>query len=81
MLIQPFAFPNYYVCYSSSSWQKLGVSACVQFEICVEEIGSTCESKTDLDEKQIFHYKLSNKLSKAHRNISILKIPLYDTNN
>ena len=39
--------------------------------------GSTCENKTDSDEKRIFHYKLSRKLSDAHRNISILKIPLY----
>ena len=57
----------------------LDVSACVQFEIFVAKVGSTCENKTDLDENQIFHYKLSKKLSVAHRNISILKIPLYDT--
>ena len=44
----------------------------------VVKVGSTCEDKADLDEKQIFHYKLSKKLSEAHRNISILKIPLYD---
>ena len=42
---------------------------------------STCENKTDLDEKRIFHYKLPKKLSEAHRNISILKIQLYDTDN
>ena len=68
------------LCYSSSSWQRLGVSACAQFEIFVVKVGSACENKTDLDEKRIFHYKLLNKLSEAHRNISILKIPLYDTN-
>ena len=68
------------LCYSCSSWQRLCVSARAQFEIFVVRVGSTCESKTDLDEKRIFHYKLSKKLSKAHRNISILKTPLYDTN-
>ena len=68
------------LCYSSSSWQRLGVSACAQFEIFVVKVGSTCENETDLDEKRIFHYKLSKKLSEAHRNISILKIPLHDTN-
>ena len=68
------------LCYSCSSWQRLGVSACAQFEIFAVKVESTCESKTDLDEKRIFHYKLSKKLSEAHRNISILKIPLYDTN-
>ena len=67
------------LCYSSSSWQRLGVSACAQFEVFVVKVGSTCENKTDLDEKQVFHYKLSKKLSEAHRNISILKIPLYDS--
>ena len=36
--------------------------------------------ETDLDEKRIFHYKLSKRLSQAKINISILKIPLYDTN-
>ena len=65
--------------YSSSSWQRLGVSACAQFEIFVVKVGSTCENETDLDEERIFHYKLSKKLSEAHRNISVLKIPLYDT--
>ena len=76
MPIQMFA------CYSSGSWQRLGVAACSQFEIFVVKVGSTCENKTDLDENQIlnFHYKLSKKLSETHRNISILKIPLYDTN-
>ena len=44
------------------------------------KVGSTCENKTDLDEKWISHYKLSTKLSEAHRNISVLKIPVYDTN-
>ena len=43
------------------------------------KFGSTCENKTDLDKKRIFHYKLSKKLSEAHRNISIFKIALYDT--
>ena len=55
------------LCHSCSSWQRLGVSACAQFEIFVVKDGSTCESKTDLDEKWIFHYKLSKKLSEAHR--------------
>ena len=68
------------LCYSSGSWQRLDVSACVQFKIFVVKVGSTCENKTDLDEKRIFYYKLSKNLSEAHRNISILKIPLYDTN-
>ena len=58
----------------------LGVSACAQFEIFVVKVGSTCENKSDLDETRIFHYILSKKLSEAHRNISIPKIPLYDTN-
>ena len=44
------------------------------------KVGSTCENKTDLDEKRIFNFKLPKKLSEAHRNISVLKIPLYDTN-
>ena len=57
-------------CYSCSSWQRLGVSACAQFDIFVVKVGSTCENETDSDEKRIFHYKLSKKLSEAHRNIS-----------
>ena len=57
-----------------------GVSAYAQFEISVVKVGCTCENKSDLDEKRLFHYKLSKKLSESHRNISILKIPLYDTN-
>ena len=68
------------LCYSCRSWQRLGVSASAQFEIFVVKVGSTCENKTDLDEKRIFHYKLSRKLSEVHRNISIFKIPLYNTN-
>ena len=79
MPIQTFGISQL-LCYSSSSWQRFGVSACVQFEIFVVKVASTCENKTDLDEKQIFYYKLSKKLSEAHRNISILKIPLYDSN-
>ena len=63
------------LCYSCSSWQRLGVSACAQFEIFVVKVGSTCENKTDLDDKRIFYYKLSKKFSEAHRNISIFKIP------
>ena len=47
------------LCYSSSSWQRLGVSACAQLEIFVVELGSTCGNKTDLDEKRIFNFKLS----------------------
>ena len=58
----------------------LGISACATLEISVVKVGSTCENKTDLDEKRIFHYKLSKKLSEPHGNISILKIPLYDAN-
>ena len=68
------------LCHNSSSWQRLGVSACVQFKIFVIKVGSIREKKTDLDETRIFHYELSKKLSEAHRNISIPKIPLYDTN-
>ena len=67
MPIRTFAFPNYY----ASSWQRLGVSACAQFEIFVIKVGSTCENKTDLDEKRIFHYKLWKKLSEAHRSIFV----------
>ena len=44
------------LCYSFSSWPRLGVSACAQFEIFVVKVGSTCESETDLDEKRIFHF-------------------------
>ena len=58
----------------------LGVSACAQFEIFVVKDWSTCQNKSDLDEKRIFHVLLPKKLSEAQRNISILKIPLYDTN-
>ena len=81
----PFSIPvniciSQLLCYSCSSWQRLGDFACAQFETFVVKVGSTCENKTDLDEKRIFHYKLSKKLSEAHRNISILKILLYDTN-
>ena len=76
----PFILQICVLCYSSGSWQRLGVSACIQFKIFVVKVGSTCENKTDLDEKRIFHYKLSKTLSEAHRNISVLKIPLYDTN-
>ena len=68
------------LCYSSSSWQRLGVSACAQLEIFVVKLGSACENKTDLDEKRIFNFKLSKKLSEAHRNIFVLKIPWYDFN-
>ena len=68
------------LCYSSSSWQRLGVSACAQLDIFVVKLGYTCENKADSDEKRIFNFKLSKKLSEAHRNISVLKIPLYDTN-
>ena len=76
MPIQTFAFPSY----CASSWQNFGVSAGAQFDIFVVKVGSTYENKTNLDEKRIFHYKLSKKLSEAHRNISIFKIPLYNTN-
>ena len=47
MPIATFAF------HSSSSWQRLGVSASAQFEIFVVIFGSTCENKTDLDEKRM----------------------------
>ena len=36
------------LCYSASSWQRLGVSASAQLEIFVVKLGSTCENKTDL---------------------------------
>ena len=80
MPIQTFAFPNCCAIVVAVSWKRLGVSACVQFDIFVVKVGSTCENKTDLDEKRIFHCKLSKKLSEAHRNISVFKIPLYNTN-
>ena len=51
------------LCYNSSSWQTLGVSACVQFKIFVVRVGPAFENKTDSVENQIFHYKLSKKLS------------------
>ena len=57
------------LCYSCSSWQILVVSACAQLEIFVVKVGSTCENKTDLDERRIFHHKLSKKLSEAHKKI------------
>ena len=81
MPIQTFVFPNYCaIVVAVGSWQRLGVSACAHFEIFVVKVGSTCKNKTDLDEKRIFHYKLSKKLRYTHRNISIFKIPLYNTN-
>ena len=49
MLIQMFAFPNHYTIVLAVG-KRLGVSACVQFEIFVVKVGSTCENKTDLDE-------------------------------
>ena len=60
MPIQTFAFPNNN--YIFSSWQRLGASAYAQFEIFVVKVGSNCENKTDLDEKQIIHYKLVEKV-------------------
>ena len=41
------------LCYSCSSWQRLGAYACVQFDIFVVKAGSTFKNKTDLDEKRI----------------------------
>ena len=82
MPIQTFAFPNYYVIVLKTGKDSKDVSVCAQFEISVVKVAwSTCKNKTDLDGKRTFHYKLSKKLSEAHRNISILKISLYDTNN
>ena len=46
----------------------------------LSKLGPLAKIKNDLHEKRIFHYKLSKKLSEAHRNISIFKIVLYDTN-
>ena len=63
MPILTLAFANYYVIVLAVG--KHCVSACAQFKIFVVKFGSTCENKTDLDEKQIFHYKLSKKLSEA----------------
>ena len=80
MPVQMFAFPNYHAIVLAVGKDYVTVSACAQFEICVVKVGSTCENKTDLDEKRIFHCKLSKKLSEVHRNISIRKIPLYSTN-
>ena len=69
------------LCYSSCSWQRLGVSACAQlFAFLLSKFGPACENKTDVDKKRIFDCKLSTTWSEAHRSISILKIPLYDTN-
>ena len=78
MPIQTFAFPNYYAIVLAVGKDK--VFLLVPNLRFLLSKWSTCENKTDLDEKQIFHYKLSKKLSEAHRNISILKIPLYDSN-
>ena len=79
MRMQTFAFPKYYALVLAVG-KDSGVSACAQLEIFVCQTWATCENKTDLDEKRIFNFKLSKKLSEAHRNISVLKIPLYDTN-
>ena len=79
MPIETFAFPNYYA-FVVGSCRRLGVFACSQFKIFVVKVGSTCKNRTDLDEKRIFYCELSKKLSEAFRNISVLKIPLYDTN-
>ena len=78
MPVQTFAFPNYYaiVLAVSKDWVFLHVP--IYDFYC--QSWSTCENKTDLGEKRIFHYKLSPKLSETHRNISVLKIPFYDTN-
>ena len=65
MPTQTFAFSNYYAVVLALCWQRLGVSACAQFEIFVVKVGSTCENKPDLDEKRMFHYKVSKKLSEA----------------
>ena len=43
--VHPNACISQLLCYSSSSWLKLGVSACVELEIFVVKLGSTCESK------------------------------------
>ena len=70
MPIQTFAFPNYYaiVLAVGKDFAQFEI-----FEIFVVKVGSTCENKTDLGEKPIFHYKLSKKLSETHRNISFSK--------
>ena len=47
MPIQVFAFLNYYAIALAVGKD---VSACVQFEIFIVKVGSTCENKTDLDE-------------------------------
>ena len=70
MPIQMVAFPNYYAI----------VLAIDKFETYVVKVGSTCENRTDLNEKRIFYYKLSKQLLEACGNISILRIPLYDSN-
>ena len=79
MPIQTFPVPNY--CAIVLAVGNDYVSAvCAQFEIFVVKVGSTCENKTDLDEERSSQYKLPEKLSETHRNISILRVPLYDTN-
>ena len=79
MPIQTFAFPNYYAIILAVGKDQVFLLL-PNLEIFVVKLGSTCENKTDLDEKRIFNFKLSKKLSEAHRNISVLKIPLYNTN-
>ena len=76
-----FARPLRYFFLSCKNLTIIGVSACAQLEIFVVKLGSICENKSDLDEKRIFiNFKLSKYFSEAHRNISVLKIPLYGTN-
>ena len=80
MPIETFAFPNYYaiVLAAGKDWVFLLVPMPIGDFCC--QTWATCKNRTDLDEKRIFNFKLSKKMSEAHRNISVLKISLYNTN-
>ena len=79
MPIQTFEFPNYYAIVLAVGKDQVFLLV-PSLRFLSFKVGSPCKNKTDLDEKQIFHYILSKTLSGAHRIISILKIPLYDSN-
>ena len=78
MPIQTFESPNYYAIVLAVGKDKASLLM-PNLRFLLSKFGPLVKV-TDLDEKRIFHYKLLKKLSEAHRNISILKIPLYDTN-
>ena len=69
MPIRTFAFPNYYaIVLAVGKDQVFLLAPNLRFLL------------SKLDPLAIFNYKLSKMLSETHRNTSILKIPLYDTN-